>query len=161
MARDLPGSGNLEGLFFAFAHKGVILDHEQEVTVAVFERVMEKVTETLYGDEQLRSNLTDDEAKIVLDWARQWIGAQVSAARDEASAKQIAQSELTRVRKTVRAINTFAKPPGVLRLADGVAGIESSLVGSVPLSREQVLALLVTLAGAAWQLRLAPPGKGK
>lgn len=123
--------------------------------MAQFDKVMESVSETLYGDERLRSNLTDAEAKIVLDWAQQWIGSQVNAARDEASAKQIAQNELTRVRQTVGAINTFAKNSGTLRLADGVAVIEPAVTGKTPLTRGEILALLTTLTGATWQMRVS------
>ncbi len=122
--------------------------------MAQFDKIVQGVAEKLLEDERLRSNLADGEAKIVLDWALGWIGAQVNAARDEAAARQIAQSEFERVRQVMGGLNTFAKKSGPLRLANGVTALAAYLetTGSA-LSREQVLTLLTTLMSAAWQMR--------
>ncbi len=53
-------------------------------------RIAEKVSEGLYEDERLRSNLTDSEAEIVYKWASDWITAQVDAAADESAANETA-----------------------------------------------------------------------
>ncbi len=129
--------------------------------MAQFDKVMQSVAETLYSDERLRSNLVDSEAKIVLEWAQQWISAQVNAARDEASAKQIAANELARVRQTLGAINTWAKSSGTRRLTDGVAAIQPFVTGANALPRDQILALLSALAGAKLPMRTAKKGKGQ
>ncbi len=124
-----------------------------------FDKVVQNAAENLYGDERLRSNLTDDEAKLVLDWALGRITAQVEAARDEATAKLVAQKELTRVRPTLTAINTLARKSGPLRLADAVAALEMSLAAGKPLTREETLTLLTALSDKLWQLRASPQSK--
>ena len=119
----------------------------------LFEKIIERVTEPLYEDEQLRSNLTDDEARVVLDWAVHWIEEQMGPAKDESSAKQSAQRALVRVRPVISAINAFAVQPGELRLSDAVAVLEPVLAGNQKLSRPQVFGLLTILAGATWRVQ--------
>ncbi len=121
-----------------------------------FDRIVRRTTEKLYEDEQLRANLTDAEACIVLGWAEGWVAAQIDAARDEANAQTIAQSELARVRQTLGALNAFARNPGALRLADGIAALDASLRASQVLTREQVFALLTTMTSAAWKYQRMP-----
>jgi len=121
--------------------------------MALFENVIQRAAEKLYEDERLRSNLTDSEAKVVLDWATGWINERVSAARDEASAKQIAQGELGRVRQTVSAMNALAAKPGTLRLADAIATLDAALSAKQAYTREEVFALITALTSAAWKLR--------
>lgn len=118
-----------------------------------FDKVIESVSECLYGDERLRSNLTDGEAKIVLTWAQNWIGERINTARDEAMAKQIAQNELARVQPTLLAINALAKKPGVPRLSDAVSALDPTLKGGKPLTREETFGTLTALTGAVWKMR--------
>ena len=121
--------------------------------MAQFERTIRRAVEQLYEDERLRSNLTDSEAKIVLDWAAGWIESQVSNAPDDTRAIQIAQSELARVRQTTNAINALAKKPGTLRLSDAVATLDASLSAKQAYTREEVFALITALTSAAWKMR--------
>jgi hypothetical protein len=121
--------------------------------MAQFDKIAQSAAESLYEDERLRSNMTDGEAKVVLDWALGWISSQVNAGRDEASAKQIAQSELARVRQTVNAINALAKQPGPLRLSDAIAALDASLPSNRAFSREEIFSLLTVLTSATWQMR--------
>ena len=118
-----------------------------------FEKIIQRATEPLYEDEQLRSNLTVDEAKVVLDWATRWIAEQGGPAKDETSAKQIAQRALARVHPVISAINAFAAQPGELRLSDAVAALEPLLAGNQKLSRPQVFGLLTILADATWRVQ--------
>ena len=118
-----------------------------------FEKIIQRVTEPLYGDEQLRSNLADDEAKVVLDWAVHWIEEQMVPAKDESSAKQLAQRALERVRPVISALNAFAAQPGELRLSDAIVVLEPILAGNQKLSRPQVFGLLTILAGATWRVQ--------
>ena len=118
-----------------------------------FDKIVQRAAENLYGDERLRSNLTDGEAKIVLDWAVKWIGEQVNAARDEPTAQQIAQTELARVRQTATALNALAIKPGALRLADAVAALAAGVQTAQALPREQVFALATQFASALWKLQ--------
>ncbi len=121
--------------------------------MGTFDKVIRPIAEKMYEDESLRSNLTDSETKIVLDWALAWITERVNTARDEAAAKQIAQSEMTRVRPVVSAINASAKKPGTLKLADVVAALDAPLSGGKALTREEVFALVTGLTSAAWKMR--------
>lgn len=121
--------------------------------MAQFDKIAQSAAESLYEDERLRSNMTDGEAKVVLDWALGWISSQVNAGRDEASAKQIAQSELARVRQTVNAINALAKQPSPLRLSDAIAALDASLPSNRAFSREEIFSLLTVLTSATWQMR--------
>jgi hypothetical protein len=127
--------------------------------VAPFDKITQNAAENLYGDERLRANLADDEAKIVLDWALGRISAQVNTAHDEAAAKLAAQKELARVRPIVAAINALGKKPGTPRLADAVAAIEPSLAASKPLSRAETMALLTAIADKMWQVRPSSSSK--
>lgn len=119
-----------------------------------FEKAIQSAGESLYGDESLRSNLTDSEAKVVLDWALSWITERVNMARDEAGAKQIVQNELARVRAAVSAINASAKKPGALKLAEVVAAMDTTLSGGKALAREEVFALVTLLTSTAWKMRV-------
>lgn len=123
--------------------------------MAQFDKIIQGAAERLYGDERLRSNLTDSEAKVVLDWAVRWMTEQVRAARDESAAKQVAQNELARVRQTASALNALAAKDATLRLTDAIAAIDSGNVqASAALTREQVLSLVTTFASSLWTLRV-------
>jgi hypothetical protein len=118
-----------------------------------FDKIIQNVAGSLYEDEQLRSNLTDSEAIVVLDWAAQWIEEQVGLAKDETSAKQVAQRALARVRPVISAINALAAQPGEVRLADWVAALEPSLKNGQTVTRIQVFKLLTILASATWRVQ--------
>jgi hypothetical protein len=118
-----------------------------------YEQAVRGAAESLYGDERLRSNLTDSEAKIVLDWAVGWVSGQVSAASDEPGAKQIAQNELKRVRQIAGALNALAAKNSALRLDEAKAAILACASTLPPLTSEQVLSLATTFTSALWKTR--------
>jgi hypothetical protein len=70
-----------------------------------FESVVQGAAERLLEDEGLRSNLTDDEADILINWALEWLEGHVDKARDQAAARQAAQAEIGRLRPALREIN--------------------------------------------------------
>lgn len=113
-----------------------------------FEHIAEKVTEQLYADERLRSNLTDDEATQVLNWAAEWIKGQIDAASDEPDAKRIAELALSRMRPVIKGINAFAARGGVWRVSDALVALEPALKPDQPLAQAQVIELLTSLAKA-------------
>ncbi len=117
-----------------------------------FEAIVRRVVEKLYEDERLRSNLTDVEAKIVLDWAVGWIERQVGTAGDGAHAAQLAMQAFEFARQTARAIDALAATPGSLRLADALAALDPRL--NQPLPREEVLRLLCHCASALGELAM-------
>lgn len=120
-----------------------------------FDPIIQRTTEKLYEDERLRSHLTDDEAKVVLGWAEQWITAQVSTVKDTTQATQIAQNEYARVRQSVGTMNTLAAKPGALNLGDAVKALQlrmqpqTQAQGAQP--RETVFKILTELLTKTWQ----------
>src|SRR5574341_946037 len=118
-----------------------------------FAKIVQNASAALLEDERLRSNMTDGEAKIVMDWALGWIESRVNAAPDETNAKQVAQRELTHVREMCAALNGLAKQSGVPDLFDAVRGLNASLTRGRDFSREELFYLLAALTNAAWQIR--------
>lgn len=127
-----------------------------------FDQIIQRTTEKLYEDERLRSHLSDDEAKVVLGWAENWIQSQVSSAKDETVAAQIAQSEFARVKQTVSAMNDLAVKEGMLNLAQAVAALnlapavaalEPQIKTQQAMSRQDVFKLLTQLVGKKWQMQ--------
>ena len=104
-------------------------------------RIAERAAERLYEDETLRSNLTDSEAETVLNWASEWLSAQVSAAQDEATAQRIAQAKGQLVRAVVSALNSLAKK-GPFTDKQGMAVLEPVLKQDPSLPRRDLLALV-------------------
>ncbi len=122
--------------------------------MAQFDQLLKPAVEKLYEDERLRSNLTDSEAKVILDWAANWLTKQASAAQDEASAKKVIESELARVRTSALALNTLAKKPGALTLAEAIAAVEPPGPASqLALPRDQLFALVTQWLSARWKLK--------
>ena len=115
-------------------------------------RIAERASENLYEDESLRSNLTDEQAEIVLRWASDWIAERAAAAKDEAAAAQTVARELTRVRAVIKGLNNLAAGP-VPPLPGAVDALGPALTGSTPFSLEEILMLATTLASAAWKIR--------
>jgi hypothetical protein len=70
-----------------------------------FESVVQGAVEKLLTDERLRGNLSDDEVNIFINWAVEWLDGRVAQAPDEASARQVAQAEIARLRPAMQQIN--------------------------------------------------------
>ena len=70
-----------------------------------YKDIVQSAAEQLLEDEELRSNLTDDEANIMINWAIKWLQGQVDQAQGEAAASQAAQAELARLRPALQDIN--------------------------------------------------------
>lgn len=116
-----------------------------------YDSIIQSAAENLMEDERLRSNLTDGEAKIVLDWALAWLTKQINAAKDVARASETCQNELTRVRLIAKAANAMAKQRGNLKRADVLKTLDAALPAAQALPREETQRLLERLA-AAWKL---------
>lgn len=117
--------------------------------MAQFDRLVQGASERLYGDERLRSNLTDKEANTVLGWAAEWIGKQVAALSDEDAAKHVAESELDRVRRAVAALNDLAGGGAAVRMDEAMRAVAASAKAESALTPEQVLQLASKLATAS------------
>lgn len=113
-----------------------------------FENIIEKASEQLYADAQLRSNLTDGDATTVLDWAASWLQAQIETASDEADAQQIVEKAFAHLRPMLKGINKFAARGGEWNVSAALAALEPSLREDQPVPQTQVVALLTSLAKA-------------
>ncbi|MGE5140086.1 MAG: hypothetical protein ACM3JD_11535 [Rudaea sp.] len=115
-------------------------------------RAAERASENLYEDESLRSNLTDEQAEIVLRWASDWISERAGAAKDDAGAAQIVAKETVRVRAVIKGLNKLAagSTPTLAKAVDALGG---GLAGGKPFALEEILTLSTTIASAAWKLR--------
>ena len=130
--------------------------------MAAPDKTVESAAESLFGDERLRSNLTDGEANLVLNWATGWLdkratpaapAAGVSTLAKSSGPKRVSQADIDRVRQAVSAINGVARKSGTPRLADAMAEIVTPLASSQPLTRQEVLSLLTVLAQSLLEMR--------
>jgi len=74
-----------------------------------YENIVQGAAEKLLEDERLRANLTDDEVNILVNWAIGWLDERVSAAPDDASARQIARTEMARLRPSMQEISAMLR----------------------------------------------------
>ena len=130
--------------------------------MATPDKSVESAAGSLFGDERLRSNLTDDEANLVLNWATAWLDRRATpppplsgaaVAGKALGGKRVSQQDIDRVRQAVGVINGVARKSGTPRLADAVAEIVPPLAGSQPLTRQEVLSLLTVLAQSLLEIR--------
>ena len=87
----------------------VDFDPTEETTMSKYENIVQGAAEKLLEDERLRANLTDDEVNILVNWAIGWLDERVSAAPDDASARQIAQTEMARLRPSMQEISAMLR----------------------------------------------------
>jgi hypothetical protein len=104
--------------------------------MGVYDQVIQRAAEKLMEDERLRSNLTDDEANLLLNWAIEWVKRRVSAAPDEATACQTAQAEIARLRPAMAKINDLLagdKTPSLVNAIQilGLSGAKSVISGTL------------------------------
>jgi hypothetical protein len=81
----------------------------EETTMSKYENIVQGAAEKLLEDERLRANLTDDEVNILVNWAIGWLDERVSAAPDDASARQIARTEMARLRPSMQEISAMLR----------------------------------------------------
>ena len=111
---------------------------------------MQGAAERLLEDEALRSNLTDDEAKMLIHWAIEWLESHVDPARDQATARQAAQAEMERLRPALQEINrrlAASETPD----AGVILGLTSSgATASAPPDRKTLIRSLIAQKVEAW-----------
>jgi len=120
--------------------------------VSAYEKVVQSAAEKLMEDEQLRSNLTDDEANILVNWAIEWLEGRVTKARDEAAARQMALAEAARLRVVMQKINGLLaedKTPTVA-LALKTLGLGPATATSTSLDRKALVRSLTAQLTRAW-----------
>lgn len=112
--------------------------------MAPFERILSRASEQLLEDERLRSNLTDAEAKTLLDWGLTWLERQVVQARDEEDARRIAASTVPRLREVVAAINGVIGTKKRGDLSGGLKRIEILLGRQQSPTRAEIAAAITS-----------------
>ncbi len=110
-----------------------------------YESIVESAAEKLIEDERLRSNLTDDEANAVVDWAIAWLDGRASAAPDAESAGQVVQAELGRVRPAMQKINDLMVGGKMPALGRAVRALKLPKVQAAAGGAQDRLALIRTL----------------
>ncbi len=120
--------------------------------MSAYEKVVQSAAEKLMEDEQLRSNLTDDEANILVNWAIEWLEGRVTKARDEATARQMAQAEITRLRPAMQKINGLLAEDKTPAVALALKALELApvTVASASLDRKALVRSLTTQLTLAW-----------
>ena len=99
--------------------------------MAKYDNIIQSAAEKLLEDERLRASLSDDEARLLVNWAIGWLEERVSTAPDAAAAKQIAQAELARLRPSMQEINAQLRKGtspsfDAFSLSESEAGTDSS-----------------------------------
>lgn len=93
---------------------------------------LERQIESLYEDESLRSELTDDEARVLLDWAGSRLrAAALAGARDAAYLDE----QAGRVRRTTREVNRLTGEKDSLSDAEFSERLAALLPGAGPAGR--------------------------
>ncbi len=118
-----------------------------------YDKLVQSAAEKLIEDERLRSNLTDEEANLLVDWAIRWLEDRLARVRDEATARQIAQAEVTRLRPAMYKINDSlagGKMP-TLSAAIQALGLPRSRTATNPLDRMGLIRALTTRLAEAWR----------
>ncbi len=116
--------------------------------MAPFERIVSRIAEQLLEDERLRSNLTDAEAKTVLDWGLMWLERQIAQARDEEQARRIAASAALRVRQVLETINEGTATRQKGDLSSALKRIEALLSREQGPTRAEIAAAMSSPAPA-------------
>jgi hypothetical protein len=115
-----------------------------------FESVVQSAAERLVEDEALRSNLTDDEMNVLINWAIEWLEGRVDKASDAVAARQVAQAEIKRLRPALQEINhrlAAGETPDVGALS-GLSSAGAAL--SVSPDRKPLIRSLIAQKVEAW-----------
>ncbi len=116
------------------------------------EEILRRVVESLMEDERLRSNLTDYEAELVLNWANSWLEKRILSAPEE-KAEEVATKERERVKNLLISLNNlllYSRSP-TLSMAMGL--VEKHLNEGVPFTTKEILEFITELARIIWERR--------
>ncbi len=116
------------------------------------EEILRQAVESLMEDERLRSNLTDQEAEVVLNWASSWLEKRILSASEE-KVEEVASKEKKRVRNLLISLNNLLLYSHSPTLSMAVGLVEKHLNEGVPFSTKEILELITELAGIIWERR--------
>ena len=121
--------------------------------MGAYNKAVQSVAEKLMEDERLRTNLADDEAKLLIDWALAWVEGRVFKAPNEATARQLAQAELARLRPAMSKINDILGGGKMPALTNAVRalGLPSTKTATNPLDRQGLIRALTTQLAKSWR----------
>jgi len=116
------------------------------------EEILRLAVESLMEDERLRSNLTDYEAEVVMNWANNWLERKILSAPEE-KVEEVARKEKERVRNLLISLNNMLLYSRSPTLSMAVGLVEKHLNEGVPFSTKEILELVTELAGIIWERR--------
>jgi hypothetical protein len=119
--------------------------------MGAYEKVVQGAAEKLLEDERLRANLDDEEANLLVNWAIEWLEGSVTKARDEATARQIAQKEATRLRPAMQKINDTLSESKTSSPSAGAVSFGLSAPGAAPRDRKALIRKMTTELAEAWR----------
>ena len=121
--------------------------------MGAYDKVMQSTAEKLMEDERLRTNLADDEAKLLMDWALAWMEGRVFKAPNEAVAQQLAQTELARLRPAMSKINNLLKGDKMPALTNATQalGLPAAKTATNPLDRKGLIRILTARLAESWR----------
>ena len=119
--------------------------------MGAYEKVVQGVADKLLEDERLRANLDDEEANLVVNWAIEWLEGSVIKARDEATARQIAQKEATRLRPAMQKISDTLSESKTSSPSAGAVSFGLSASGAAPRDRKALIRKMTTELAEAWR----------
>ncbi len=116
------------------------------------EEILRLAVESLMEDERLRSNLTDYEAEVVMNWANNWLERKILSVPEE-KVEEVARKEKERVRNLLISLNNMLLYSRSPTLSMAVGLVEKHLNEGVPFSTKEILELVTELAGIIWERR--------
>ena len=124
-----------------------------ETIMGAYDKLVQSAAERLMEDERLRSNLADDEAKLLIDWALARLAGRMAKASNEAVARQMVQTEMARLRPAMYKINDLLvegqTPP--LSRAIQALGLPANKTATNPLDRKGLIRAVTSQLNEAWR----------
>jgi len=121
--------------------------------MSAYDKIVKSTAERLMEDERLRSNLADDEAKLLIDWALAWLEGRAVKANNEAAARQMVQTEMTRLRPAMHKINDLlveGKTPALSHAVQAL-GLPANKTATNPLDRKGLIRALTAQLAESWK----------
>lgn len=122
--------------------------------MGAFEKVVQSTAEKLLEDERLRTNLDDEEADLLVNWAIEWLEGRISSAHDESAARQIAQKEFKRLRPAMQKINDALAESALPVSSDAAVSFGQPALGAAPGTppdRKALVRGLIAQLAHAWE----------
>jgi hypothetical protein len=131
--------------------------------MSTYEKLVQSAAEKLMEDERLRTNLADDEAQLLVNWAIAWLQDHIARARDESAARQVAQAETTRLRSAMQRINDVlaeGKTPALIVALKELGLPSPAKTTRTALDRKGMIRALTSRLAESWSETPSTAGAG-